>query len=116
MEAATAPTLSAELLDDVQATFGLTDTELAGLFGVRRQAVGQWRERGLPSTRQEKAAAIASVGDLLRHRLKRERISGIARRPARAYGGLTMLEMIERDRHLELLMQVRASFDLAATA
>jgi len=115
MEAATASGLSAALLDDVQATFGLTDTELAELFGVRRQAVGQWRERGLPSARQEKAAAIASIGDLLAHRLKRERIPGIARRTASAYGGLTMLEMIERDRHLELLMEVRHSFDWAAS-
>jgi hypothetical protein len=116
VEAVTGPTLSADLLGEVQETFGLTDTELAALFRVRRQAVGQWRERGLPSARQEKAAAIASVGDLLRHRLKQERIPGIARRSARAYGGLTMLEMIQRDRHLELLMEVRRSFDWAATA
>lgn len=119
MEAAVAASVagkSEELLGGIQDVFGLTDTELAGLFGVRRQAVGQWRARGLPSARQEKAAAVASVGDLLRHRLKRERIPGIARRPARAYGGLTMLEMIERDRHLELLMEVRSSFDWAAAA
>jgi hypothetical protein len=116
MEAATAPRLSAELLHEVQATFALSDTELAELFDVRRQAVGQWRERGLPSARQEKAAAIASIADLLSHRLKRERIPGIARRAAGAYGGQTMLEMIRDDRHLELLMEVRHSFDWAATA
>jgi DNA-binding transcriptional regulator YdaS (Cro superfamily) len=107
---------AATLLDEVQTTFGLSDTELAGLFGVRRQAIGQWRRRGLPSARQEKAAAVASVAELLRHRLKPERIPGIARRPARAYGGLTMLDMIRADRHLELLMEVRGSFDWAAAA
>jgi DNA-binding XRE family transcriptional regulator len=106
----------ARLLSGIQETFGLTDTELAELFGVRRQAVGQWRRRGVPSARQEKASAVASIADLLAHQLRRERIPGIARRPARAYGGRTMLEMIERDRHLELLMSVRASFDWAAGA
>src|SRR5918996_6483660 len=111
MEAAA--TLTRNLLDEIAETFALSETELGELFGVRRQAVSQWRARGLPGARQEKAATVAAVGDLLRHRLKPERIPGIARRPARAYGGLTMLEMIERDRHGELLMEVRSSFDWA---
>ncbi len=113
MEAAA---LTRTLLDEVQETFALSETELAELFGVRRQAIGQWRRRGIPAARQEKAAAVASVADLLRHRLKPERIPGIARRPAPAYSGRTMLEMIRDDRHLELLMEVRRSFDWAATA
>jgi hypothetical protein len=112
MEAAT---LTRNLLDEIAETFALSETELGGLFGVRRQAVSQWRARGLPGARQEKAATVAAIGDLLRHRLKLERIPGIARRPARAYGGLTMLEMVERDRHGELLMEVRSSFDWANT-
>jgi hypothetical protein len=116
MELATTPNLTETLLDEIATTFALSETELAGLFGVRRQAIGQWRRRGLPSARQEKAAAVASIADLLRHQLKRERIPGIARRPARAYRGRTMLEMIEGDRHLELLMEVRHSFDWATTA
>ena len=65
---------------------------------------------------REKAAAVAAVAELLSRKLKTERIPGIARRAATAYGGLTMLEMIERDRHLELLAIVRASFDWAQTA
>jgi hypothetical protein len=44
-----------------------------------------------------------------------DRIPGIARVAAAAYGGLTMLEMIERDRHEELLELVSASFDWAST-
>lgn len=113
---ATAPTLSTSLLDGVQETLALSDTELARLFGVRRQAIAQWRSRGVPSVRQSKAATVAAICDLLGHRLKPERIPGAARRPAVAYGGLSMLEMIERDRHEELLEQVRASFDWAAAA
>jgi len=104
------------LLDPIRETFALSTPQLARLFGVSRQAIEQWRARGVPDSRQEKAAALAAIADLLRHRLVRERIPGIARRPAAAYGGLTMIEMVERDRHLELLESIRDAFDWTSTA
>jgi DNA-binding XRE family transcriptional regulator len=110
------PVLTPTLLDPIAETLGLTETELGRLFGVSRQAIGQWRERGIPSSRQAKAATVASICDLLGHQLKPERIPGIARRPAPAYGGLSMLEMIGRDRHERLHQLVRQSFDWAAGA
>ena len=112
----TPATLTADLLDTVAATLGLSETELGRLFGVRRQAIAQWRERGLPSARQAKAATLAAICDLLSHQLRPERIPGIARRPAAAYGGLTMLEMIERDREAELHGLVERSFDWSTGA
>jgi hypothetical protein len=113
---ATAAIPTETLLDEIQGAFGLTNSELGRLFGVSRQAVDQWRVRGIPGERQEKAAAVAALADLLSHQLKAERLPGIARRPARAYGGLTMLEMIQRDHHRELLSRTRASFDWAVPA
>jgi hypothetical protein len=109
------PVLTPTLLDPIGETFELSETELGRLFGVSRQAVGQWRERGVPSSRKAKVATVAAIGDLLHHQLKAERIPGIARRPAEAYDGLSMLEMIERDREDELLSLVRRSFDWAST-
>lgn len=114
MATATLPVTS--LLDEIQGAFGLSKSELGRLFGVSRQAVDQWRARSIPGGRQEKAATIAALADLLSHQLKAERLPGIARRPSRAYGGLTMLEMLERDRHRELLERVRRSFDWATAA
>ena len=63
-----------------------------------------------------KLATVAAICDLLQHQLKPERIPGIARRPASAYGGLSMLEMIERDRQDELQAKIRQSFDWGSTA
>jgi hypothetical protein len=103
-------------LDTIAETFELSETELADLFGVRRQAVAQWRSDGIPSARQEKVATVASIADLLSRKLKADRVPGIARRAADAYDGLTMLEMVGHDRHGELLESVRESFDYATTA
>jgi hypothetical protein len=96
--------------------FGLSKTELGSLFGVRRQAVDQWLERGVPSDRQEKVQTLIAIVDLLERKLKPGRLAGVARRPADAYGGKTMLELITGDRHGELLELVRDSFDWASAA
>ena len=105
-----------KLLATIEEPFSLNLTETGRLFGVTRQAVESWHTSGVPARRQEKAATVAAIADLLARRLKPERLPGIARRPAEAYGGLTLLQMIEDDRHLELLAIVRASFDWAQTA
>ena len=96
--------------------FGLSKTELGSLFGVRRQAVDQWLERGVPAERQEKVQTLLAVVDLLDRKLKPGRLPGVARRAADAYGGKTMLDLIRTDRHGELLEQVRESFDWASAA
>jgi hypothetical protein len=104
------------LLSTIEEPLGLSKTELGRLFGVTRQAIDGWHEQGVPAARQAKAATVAATVDLLARRLKPERLPGIVRRPARAYGGLTVLEMIARDRHEELLAITRRSFDWASTA
>jgi hypothetical protein len=103
-------------LERAQAVFGLSVTELAGLFGVTRQAASLWLIDGPPSARLAKIAAVTAVADILAHRLKPARIGGVARKPAAAYGGRSMLELIAADEHEGLLDSVRRSFDYAATA
>jgi len=103
-------------LERAQGVLGLSVTELAGLFGVTRQAVSLWLIDGPPSARLAKVAGVAAVADILAHRLKPARIGGIARTPTAAYGGRSMLELIAADEHDWLLESVRRSFDYAATA
>lgn len=100
----------------VMQLFGLDRTEVARLFGVTRQAVEQWEQRGVPPDRQAKLSTIEAIGELLAHKLRPGALPGVARRRAEAYGGETMLDMIAGDRHEVLLEDVRASFDWAATA
>jgi hypothetical protein len=100
----------------IQAVFGLSVTELAQLFGVRRQAVGAWLVTGVPAARRAKVATVAAVADLLAYRLKHERVPGVVRRAASAYGGRSMVDVIAADEQEWLLESVRESFDYSSTA
>ncbi len=100
----------------ITAVFGLTTAELGDLFGVSRETSLQWLATGVPAPRQAKAAVVLEIARLLDHYLQAGRISAIARRPAEAYGGRTMLEMIATSEHKELLRTVHESFDFSTTA
>jgi hypothetical protein len=105
-----------EPLRDIKMALDLNLTELGELFGVSRQAAAQWLEQGVPSDRQAKLATVVAVCDLLGRKLKPGRLPGVARRPAPAYTGRTMLQVIADDEHEWLLDSVRESFDWSHTA
>jgi hypothetical protein len=108
--------LDDDSLVQVMEAFELSKTELGALFGVSRQAIDGWLRNGVPADRREKLNTSASLMDLLERKLKPGRLPGVARTPADAYGGLTMLEMVAGDRHRELLDDVRESFDWSSAA
>jgi len=103
-------------LDRIQRIFGLSITDLGRLFGVTRQAVAQWQSSEVPPARGAKVSTVGSIADLLDSQLKTGRIPGIVRRPAPAYAGRSILEMIQEDQHNAVLDQVRSSFDWAIPA
>jgi hypothetical protein len=98
-------------LDRIMRIYGLSKSELGRLFGVSRQAIDGWNEKGVPAERQDKLAAVLSVTDLLERKLKADRIPGVFRRAAGAYDGQSMQDMITADRHIELLDSVRGAFE-----
>lgn len=103
-------------LERIAAAFGLTRTELARLFGVRRQALDQWEARGLPAARQEKLATLGAIADLLTAKLKPDRIPGVVRRRTPAYGERTLLEAVAADDQDLVLTELRDAFDWSTTA
>ncbi len=100
----------------IQELFELTETDLGRLLGTSRQAVSSWLARGLPPARKPKVFTMLNIAELLERKLKAGRLPAVVRRQAAAYNGLSMLQMIEADRHEELLESVRESFDWSATA
>jgi DNA-binding transcriptional regulator YdaS (Cro superfamily) len=97
-------------------TFDLTSSDVASLMGVKRQAVDKWLLAGPPPERAPKIAAIAEIGDILCHRLREGLPVAVVRRPAEAYGGRTMLDVIAADEHDWLLRSVKDSFGLGRVA
>jgi hypothetical protein len=99
---------------------GIYQVFALSLEGMRQLFAGQ-RTVGPPVVEVPPAVAskidtVSQLVTVLQHRLKPERVSQVARRPADAYGGLSMLQMIETDRHEELARAVAASFDWGSTA
>jgi hypothetical protein len=103
-------------LDRVASVLGVSRTELACLFGVRRQAIEQWEARGIPGERREKLATLDAIVDLLTAKLKTDRIPAVVRRPARAYGDQSILEAITAGNEALVLGELRNAFDWAAAA
>jgi hypothetical protein len=103
-------------LEGLLAAWHMTVTEMGTLFGVRRQAVGQWLDDGVPALRQPKLATMLRVAELLERNLLSERIPAVVRAPSDRWNGATMLDLIAADRHEELLVDVARSFDWAASA
>jgi len=101
-------------LQKVQALLDLNTAELGRLFGMSRQAAAQWLARGVPAARQVQVSTALAASELLQRKLKAGRLPAAARKSAEAYGGLSMLQMIESGQEQKLLDKIRASFDWSA--
>ncbi|WP_419921281.1 hypothetical protein [Candidatus Poriferisodalis sp.] len=106
----------AEPLRRAMAILDLSSRDVAEVMGVKRQAVDKWLLAAPPSDRLDKIGAVAQIADILRHRLQAGMPAAVVRRPAAAYGGRSMLDVITDDEHDWLAESVRASFDYATVA
>jgi hypothetical protein len=103
-------------LTRVLEVWGLSGADAARLFGVTRQAVSQWLDRGVPSERSASVADLAAITDLLLHHLKRDRIAAVVRRPADRLGGRSLLDLARSGDTAGALVACRAMFDFGATS
>jgi hypothetical protein len=70
----------------------------------------------IPPAVVSKIDTVADLVTVLQHRLKPERINPVVRLTADAYGGVSMLQMIEADRHEELAQSLAETFNWGSTA
>lgn len=99
-------------LERIETLWGLSAAEAARAFGVSRQAYSKWRRSGVPAERAPALADLSAATDLLDHRVKRERIPAVVRRPAANLGGRSLFEIACEGRHAEVREAVSAMFDL----
>ena len=81
-------------LDEIRTILGLSQSELADLFGVRQPSLAEWRTRGVPATRRASVERLAELARLLKRELIPSRIPEIVRTPDAWLGGRTILETI----------------------
>lgn len=93
----------------------LNKAELGELFGVSRQAMSEWLDKGTPSGRLRDVGLVMKAVSVLSRKLKPGRVSLVARRPAPTLGGRTLLEVMH-DNPEEALAAVDEAFDWSGTA
>ena len=94
----------------------LSKSDVGHLMGVSRQAVDKWLLAGPPASRALKIGAMAELADILRYRLLPGLPELVVRRPAEAYAGRTMLDLIANDEHEWLLQTTKDSFEFSRVA
>ncbi len=81
-------------LDDIRATFGLSEAELAALFGVTRPSIAKWRLRSVPVQRAADVDRVRELATYFTRRFVAVRIPQIVRTPGKGLGGKTVLAVI----------------------
>lgn len=108
--------VGSEPLRRTMGILNLSKTDVGHLMGVSRQAVDKWLLAGPPTDRIPKIGAMAELADILRYRLLPGLPEAVVRRPAEAFAGRTMLELIANDEHDWLLQTTKDSFDFSRVA
>lgn len=81
----------------IKELFGLSDAELANLFGVKRQALAYWREHGIPAGRAADVDRIYELAERFARTFKAARLPQIVRTAGRGLGNRSVLEVLAKD-------------------
>ncbi len=92
--------------------WGLSNAAAASVFGVSRQAFSKWLTRGIPASRVDAVADVATATDLLDHYVRRERIPAVVRRSADVLDGKSLLDVATDGDTATVLEAVSSMFDL----
>lgn len=88
---------AAPLLDEIREILGLSESELADLFRVRRPSLTAWRAVGIPRARRATAERLQALARVLDRELIRSRIPEIVRTPDAWLGDRTILGVLVSD-------------------
>ncbi len=84
-------------LAETREILGLSQNELAELFGVRQPSLAAWLAHGVPRSRIASVERIYELSKVLDVELIRERIPEIIRTPDEWLGGRSILDVIKRE-------------------
>lgn len=73
---------------------GISDEELANLFGIRRASLVRWPKHGIPLNRCASVARLVDLARVLARDVREERLREIVRTPDEWLGGKSILQTI----------------------
>jgi hypothetical protein len=84
-------------LEETQAILGITQRELASLFGIEEDVLDEWIAHGAPASQYEDIERLHGLALLLDREILRAHIPKILRTPDAWLGNRTMLQVISID-------------------
>ena len=112
------PTLSrraSQQLDRIRDVFALSEHELAALFGVQRQSVTEWREKGIPRARAASVERLVDLANVFAREVIETRIPEIVRTEDEWLPRKTILETIKSDGPEPIYRYLRRLFAYSGT-
>ena len=88
------PRVGKREIDAIRRAFGLSEDELAKMFGVSRTTIAKWRLRGVPFERGADVDRVAELAGVLVRTFIPARVPQIVRTPGRGLGGRTVLAVL----------------------
>jgi hypothetical protein len=104
--------LRTEPLQRFERIWQVSASQAASILGVSRQAYAKWAT-AVPADRLVAVALVDETTQMLLDRIKVDRIPAAIRRPSEMLGGLSLLELAQQQRFVELRDAVRSMFDIA---
>jgi hypothetical protein len=103
-------------LNRIAETFGLDAAGLSVMLRVSAAELERWKRAGVPAARERELDDIVIVAETLERKLKPGTAAKVVRRPAAAYGGRSLLELLTVGHHEQARQAVAGSFDWALSA
>jgi bifunctional DNA-binding transcriptional regulator/antitoxin component of YhaV-PrlF toxin-antitoxin module len=86
-----------DLIAEIQEIFGLSQAEIAVLFGVSQSTIESWRASGIPKSRLAGVQRVHDLAQLIYKELKPSRIPEIIRTKDAWLGNRTAIEVIQAE-------------------
>jgi transcriptional regulator with XRE-family HTH domain len=91
------PRVGKREIDAIRRAFGLSEDELARLFGVSRTTVAKWRLRGVPFERGADVDRTAELANVFVRKFIPARVPQIVRTPGRGLQDRTVLAVLAQE-------------------
>lgn len=106
----------ANALRRIAAVLGLDAHSLAAVLRVSPAELDSWMQTSSPAERAAELADLSLIAETLDRKLKPGAAAEIVRRPAAAYGGEAILDLLRAGRHEQVRETVVNSFDFSTSA